>query len=471
MMDDKTINDNNAYDELLKSFSATKKTETKSNEGEVKNHGEIYFSANSPRAAAGRPVIQRTGSQQTPQTASQPASDNVQKKGAQKKGVSKGGSKKASSAKKAAKKSKKKKNGRKRLESFLMAVVIIAISVIGAFLIRTAAMACINDILAIDVSSTEFRVVLDQDMPVDDVIDMLAEKNLIKNKLFCKLFANIAGLKNKTDDSGNKKEIMYPAGTYHLSASQGLEGMLYEIRNTGVDNNVIKITFPEGYNIEQIAEKLDSNDVCSAQSFYEALVSEEIFAKYEFLSSITEKDLRYRVLEGYLYPDTYEFYIGESATSVVERFLNNFQNKWTETYAAKAKEMGYTVDEILRVASIIEKEAYDAEQMPTIASVLYNRLDSSSFPFINCDSTAQYIDNFKDKLEAEGTYANYMKVYDTYQKTGLPVGAICCPGADAIYAALYPDSTDYYYFLHDSEGNVYLAVTAEEHEANMQYLG
>lgn len=107
MMDDKTINDNNAYDELLKSFSATKKTETKSNEGEVKNHGEIYFSANSPRAAAGRPVIQRTGSQQTPQTASQPASDNVQKKG-----VSKGGSKKASSAKKAAKKSKKKKNGR-----------------------------------------------------------------------------------------------------------------------------------------------------------------------------------------------------------------------------------------------------------------------------------------------------------------------------------------------------------------------
>lgn len=470
-MDDKTINDNNAYDELLKSFSATKKTGTGNNESEVKNHGEIYFSANSHRGAKERPVIQRTPVHRTPQTVSETPADEIKRRSIQKKGVSKISGKKTSSSKIPAKNSKKKKKiGRKRLESFLMAVVIIAISVIGAFLVRTAAMACINDILAIDVSSTEFRVVLEENMLADDVIDILAEKNLIKNKLFCKIFADIAGLKDKTDDSGNKKDIIYPAGTYHLSSIQGLEGMLYEIRTSGVDTNVIKLTFPEGFNVDQIAEKLDSNDVCSAQSFYEAMVSDEIFAKYEFLSSITEKELRYRVLEGYLYPDTYEFYIGESATSVVERFLNNFQNKWTETYASKAKEMGYTVDEILRVASIIEKEAYDAEQMPIIASVLYNRLDSSSFPFINCDSTAQYIDNFKEKLEAEGTYANYMKVYDTYQKTGLPVGAICCPGADAIYAALYPESTDYYFFLHDSEGNVYLASTAEEHEANMQYL-
>mgnify|MGYP003294490630 CR=1 FL=1 len=473
-MDDKTINDNNAYDELLKSFSATKKT-TPDNSGEVKNRGEIYFSAkpHGVSASGERPVIQRTP------RASQPVSErkgadsvasSVEKKPAHKGKIAAKTSKNSASKTKPTKK-KKKKNGKKRLESFLMAIVILAISVIGAFAIRTIAMGCINDILAIDVSSTEFRVVLDKDMPVDDVIDMLSEKNLIKNKLFCKLFAAFTGLKTKEDKDGNKKDIMYPAGTYHLSASQGLEDMLLEIRTSGVDTNVIKVTFPEGYNVEQIAEKLNENDVCSAQAFYEAMVSDEIFEKFDFLSDIKEKDLRYKVLEGYLYPDTYEFYIGESATSVVERFLKNFQNKWTDTYAAKAKELGYSVDEILRVASIIEKEAFDAEQMPVIASVLYNRLDSSSFPFINCDSTAQYIDNFKDKLEAEGTYADYMKVYDTYQKTGLPIGPICCPGADAIYAALYPDSTDYYFFLHDKEGNIHLASTAEEHEANLQYLG
>ena len=473
-MDDKTINDNNAYDELLKSFSATKKT-FPDNSGEVKNHGEIYFSAKSPRASAPkeRPVIQRTpqaGTAGSSDKASAEKSSSAQKRSAAKRDV-RGKTAVKSTSKGNAPKKKKKKNGKKRLESFLMAIVILAISVIGAFAIRTVAMGCINDILAIDVSSTEFRVVLDEDMPVDDVIDMLAEKNLIKNKFFCKLFAAFTGLKTKEDKDGNKKDIMYPAGTYHLSASQGLEDMLLEIRTSGVDTNVIKVTFPEGYNVEQIAEKLNENDVCSAQAFYEAMVSDEIFEKFEFLSDIKEKDLRYKVLEGYLYPDTYEFYIGESATSVVERFLKNFQNKWTETYAAKAKELGYSVDEILRVASIIEKEAYDAEQMPVIASVLYNRLDSSSFPFINCDSTAQYIDNFKEKLEAEGTYADYMKVYDTYQKTGLPIGPICCPGADAIYAALYPDSTDYYFFLHDKEGNIHLASTADEHQANLQYLG
>ena len=128
------------------------------------------------------------------------------------------------------------------------------------------------------------------------------------------------------------------------------------------------------------------------------------------------------------------------------------------------------MDEIITVASIIEKEAFDAEQMRVIASVIYNRLNSSSFPFINCDSTAQYIEKFKDKLTAEGTYNDLLKVYDTYQKTGLPVGAICCPGADAIYSALHPESTDYYYFLHDKDGNIYLASTASEHENNLQYI-
>ena len=108
--------------------------------------------------------------------------------------------------------------------------------------------------------------------------------------------------------------------------------------------------------------------------------------------------------------------------------------------------------------------------MPVIASVLYNRLESSSFPFINCDSTAKYIENFKDSLEAQGKYADYMKVYDTYQKTGLPIGPICCPGADAVYAALHPENSDYYYFLHDGEGKIYLARTADEHQNNLQYL-
>ena len=106
-----------------------------------------------------------------------------------------------------------------------------------------------------------------------------------------------------------------------------------------------------------------------------------------------------------------------------------------------------------------------------IASIIYNRLESASFPFINCDSTSKYISAHEDELKEAGSYANLMMHYDTYQVNGLPVGPICNPGSDAIAAAISPDSTDYYYFLHDSEGRLYTARTVEEHQANQQYLG
>ncbi|MBE6790804.1 MAG: endolytic transglycosylase MltG [Ruminococcaceae bacterium] len=442
-MSDKRINGGDAYDELLSSFYSSKNdNEIKD---EVKNRGEVYFSSNTGHKKTAQP--QRR--QQTQRPVREAASNSPKKAVPQKRRM-------------------KKKNN--NMQNSILAVIVVVVVFISAFLIRIPLMGCINDILAIDVSDTDFRVVLDKDMDAFEVIDELAEKKLINNPMFCKLFAKIMSLDTKTDREGNKKTIVFPAGTYFLNSSMGVEGMLNEIRTNGMESNTVKVTFPEGFNIEQIFEKLDESGVCSAQSLHKVMDSDEFFSKFTFLSSVTEKSLRYRVLEGYLYPDTYEFYIGEAPTSVIERFLNNFEAKWSDAYSTKATELGYTVDEILTVASILEKEAFDAEQMPIIASVIYNRLESSSFPFINCDSTAQYIDNFKESLEASGQYVDLMKVYDTYQKTGLPIGPICCPGADAIHAALHPESTDYYYFCHDKEGKIYLASTDAEHQNNLQYL-
>lgn len=451
-MDDKRSRDNDAYDELLKSFSSS--TADSEKEDDIKNRGEIYFSMNAPegrKPAPDSPV-------KTERTAP-PSGNRNQKKPTP---SSNGGKKKAS---------KKKKKKQNTLQNSVIAIVLVVVVFISAFLIKVPIMGCINDILAIDVSNTDFRVVIDEDSDVFEVIDILSDKKLINNSLFCKFFAKFRNFDEKTDRNKNKHTIVYPAGTYFLNSSMGLEGMLNEIRSSGIDTNTIKLTFPEGFTIEQIIDKLDSNGVCSAASLYEAMLSDELYEKYEFLNSITEKNLRFRVLEGYLYPDTYEFYIGEAAGSVIDRFLKNFNDKWTDEYAARAKELGYTVDEIITIASVLQKEAFDDKQMPVIASVIYNRLNSSSFPFINCDSTGAYIAGFKEMLEKEGKFSDYMKVYDTYQKTGLPVGPIACPGADAIHSALYPESTDYYYFLHDKDGNIYLAYTASEHENNIaKYL-
>lgn len=454
-MDDKVKKNKDSYDELLKSFYSNSHEEKPKDE--VKNRGEIYFSANSGNrnaSSSGRKAQRPV--QQTAKRTAAPVNRPANAKSPQ-------------AGKRPTQKKRKKKNS--NLQNSILAVIIVVIVFVSAFIIRIPIMGCINDVLAIDVSDTDFRVVLDRDMDAYEVIDELGKKDLINNPMFCKLFAKLMKLDTRTDASGNRKQIVFPAGTYFLNSAMGVEGMLLEIRSNGVVSNTVKVTFPEGYNIDQIAAKLDDSGVCSAEAFFKAMENEEIFGDFEFLSSVTDKEMRYRALEGYLYPDTYEFYIGESPASVIERFLKNFENKWSDTYSSKAKELGYTIDEVITIASILEKEAFDAEQMPVIASVLYNRLESSSFPFINCDSTAKYIDNFKESLEAQGKYADYMKVYDTYQKTGLPIGAICCPGADAIYAALHPENTDYYYFLHDDEGKIYLARTADEHQNNMQYLG
>lgn len=456
-MNDKRINDNDAYDELLKSFSSTRKTDK--SQDEVRNHGEIYFSVNSPRND------NRNSQEQTQFSNDAYGGVGYSQQGSIKN--TKSASVKKTKSNTGKKKKKKKKSKRNRFEGILISLAIVVISFLSAFLIKTVAMSCIDDILAIDAPTVETRITLDKNMNAYEVIDQLAEKKLISNEWFCKRFADLRNLKEYTNDSGEIKVIVYPAGTYDLSPSMGLEGMLLEIRTSGVDVNTVKVTFPEGFSVDQIAAKLEENEVCSAKSFYEAMNNDNLYERYEFLASVTDKELRYRVLEGYLYPDTYEFYVGESASSVLERFLDNFEDKWTDEYQAKADALGYTVDEILIVASILEKEAFDAEQMPKIASIVYNRLESSSFPYINCDSTGKYIENFKDSLDAQGKLADYMKVYDTYQKTGLPVGAIGCPGADAISAALNPDNTDYYYFLHDKDGNLYTASTSSEHQSNI----
>ena len=360
---------------------------------------------------------------------------------------------------------KKKKRAMRRkshLQSLLLVTLVLAFVFVASYMLKIPIMGCVNDLLAIDRDSNEIRVVVQDGMHVDDVIDLLAEKDLIYSADFCKLAAKLLDY---------SEEDVYLEGTYQLSPDMGLEGMLKEIMASGLKQNTVTLTFPEGYTVDQIVAKLSENDVASATALYQVINGPEIRSKYEFLQTIIDSDDRYNVLEGYLYPDTYEFYIGEEPDSVIEKFLNNFQRRWTSEYDEFATEQGMTTDEIITLASILEKEAFDAQQMPLISSILYNRVRSSSFPFINCDSTKNYVEAFRQNVPTEEQFQHLAAEYDTYEKTGLPVGAICNPGADAIKAALHPDATEFYYFLHDSDGKIYVARTQEEHEANQYYLG
>lgn len=354
-----------------------------------------------------------------------------------------------------------------KLSRFALAIAIIAISsvVLCIYGIR-----CINDVLAIEVEDTAIEVEVSKGMSDADVIDVLKDNDLIKNKLFCNLFIKFFG---KGGD--------YVSGVYTLTPSMGVEKMLSTMKADITLSETVTLTFPEGWTIDQIAEKLEANEVCTAASFINTLQSVDFSEDYEFIKSIPNKEKRFRVLEGYMYPDTYEFYIGENASSVARRFLDNFQNRWTDEYAKQAKERGISLDEVITMASILQGEAASGSQMPDISSVLYNRLNRpGTFPKLECDSTKDYIKetimptlltgSTEDGLKLAGFYDNY----DTYDDDckGLPVGAIGNPGDSAIRAALYPSDTNYYYFCHNTEtGDVFYANTMSEHEANQRKAG
>ena len=337
---------------------------------------------------------------------------------------------------------------------FAFCSVVICVSV----LISSIALSCINDILAMNRSTDKISVSVNQDMNTSQVIDALADKGLIKNAWFCKLMAGFLGF----------SDTEYLTSVYALQPSYGLEKMLTTMSSSSVGTETKRLIFPEGYTIEQIFAKLEEYEVCSVESLRATAREMDFSEEFPFLKEIQNPTERYYQLEGYLYPDTYEFYVGENATSVISRFLRNFEDHWTDEYAARAAELNMSMDQILTLASIIEKEAYGTEQMYQVSSVLHNRLNDNSgaFLYLQCDSTAGYIAGIPEDVLAGDERVNFTKLYDTYQRQGLPAGPICSPGDEAIQAALYPADTDYLYFRHDVNRKIYLARTEREHNRN-----
>lgn len=353
-----------------------------------------------------------------------------------------------------------------KLSRLALAIAIIALS---SVVLCIYGINCINDVLAIDVEEATVEVEVSKGMSDSDVIDILEDNKLIKNELFCNLFIKFFG-----------KDGDYVSGVYTLTPSMGVEKMLSTMKADITLSETVTLTFPEGWTIDQIAEKLEANEVCTAASFINTLQNVDFSEEYDFIKSIPNKELRFRVLEGYMYPDTYEFYVGENASSVVRRFLDNFKNRWTDEYAKQAKERGLSLDEVIIMASILQEEAASSSQMADIASVLYNRLDRpGTFPWLNCDSTEDYLvktikPTLTSSTEDIQRYIQYRDNYDTYSEDckGLPIGAIANPGDAAIRAALKPSATNYFYFCHNIEtGKVYYANTMSEHEANMREAG
>lgn len=361
-------------------------------------------------------------------------------------------------------KSVKRKDG--LASTYIFFIVVIVVSMV----LSVYAVFCLNDVLAI--TKTNSTVTISIEEPIDninDAVDLLADNGLIKCKNFCKLFAEFRKEQVGPDYRNGVyfKDKTYEPGVYYLTGKMGIEGMLQTFQGDAATAETVTLTFPEGYTVPEIVNRLVDNEVCDKAALLSVIQTVDF--SYSLVSSIeASENVPYR-LEGYLFPDTYDFYVGESATSVVKKFLANGDTKIKEKYRKRAEELGYSMEDIIKIASIIQCEAGNEEQMKTISSIIHKRLaDQANFPLLGVDASADYITNkVGPSLSSTSSHTAdyYMDYYSTTGSSslvGLPASPICNPGIAAIEAALYPENNDYYYYFHDKDGKMYTAKTYSE---------
>lgn len=285
---------------------------------------------------------------------------------------------------------------------------------------------------------------------LSQVTDILKENNLIKNKTLFKLYARVS------DNSAKLK-----SGKYLFNQTYSNKEIVKDLSEGKIYNDGIKITVPEGSTSFEIMDILAKSKLGEVSS-YEKLINnpKEFKEKFKFLD-----DEKIKSLEGFLYPSTYYFSEKQSEKEVLEHMLETFNSKYTDELQKKQKELNKSLYEVVNLASIVEKEAVLDEDRPIIASVFYNRI-KIDMP-LQSDATIQYI--FKERKKSI-TY-NDLKIdspYNTYKVAGLPPTPIANPGIKSIEAVLYPDNTDYLYFVATIEGGNTYSKTYEEHVKNVE---
>lgn len=324
-------------------------------------------------------------------------------------------------------------------------LVISAIVLIGILILAAATLFSLylgKESKAIDPSNKEtIAVTIPAGTGTSGIAEILLENQLIDNSGVFKLQSKTKGFDGK-----------YKAGEYSLSPSMSMEEIMKLLIAGKADT--VRFTIPEGYDIKRTTEKLASEGLINADTFAKEIESGQF--DYKFMESAPAGANR---LEGYLFPETYDIYTTANEHDIINKMLSQFNSVFTDEYYARAKELNMSVNEVITLASVIEREARVSEDRPIIASVFYNRL-KIGMPLQSC-ATVQYIlGEQKAVLSIKDTKIE--SPYNTYLNPGLPPGPIASPGADSIKAALYPAETDYLYFLAKGDGTHAFSATYDQ---------
>lgn len=304
------------------------------------------------------------------------------------------------------------------------------------------------------------KIVNIEEGTINDIAKTLKDNNLIKNVSIFKVYIKLT----------NKSNLK--AGTYELSENMGVEKIVKILEEgTKYNPNEISITFKEGINIRKIATLISENtnnsydDVikkASDETFINTLIN-----KYWFLTEDIKNKNIYYSLEGYLFPDTYRFNNREVTTEEIFTKMLDEMDKKLSKYKDEINKSDLSVHEIITLASVVELEGAKATDRKGVAGVFYNRLASSAYPTLGSDATTYYA----SKIDDWSYSLTYKELNDCKNKyntrcssnTGLPIGPICNPGIESIEATIIPDKHEYYYFVADCNGKVYLTKNSTEH--------
>ncbi len=339
-----------------------------------------------------------------------------------------------------------------RTVGYMAAVLIV--SVVCAVAMWFAA----DDVLALTKPDNSITITIKDGDSLEDVAQNLKDHGLVNYKSLFVLYGKFSNAESKIS-----------SGTFELNQMFDYHALVNGMAYASETRETVTLTFPEGYSCSQIFQLLEENGVCSVAELEDAAANNDF--EMDILAELPYGDKNR--LEGYLFPDTYDFYVDDEPVRVIKKLLNNFDSKFTdEMYEAietlnedirsRMEEEGsfseaeiessmMDVYKILTVASLIEKEAGSDAERTTIASVIYNRLTTRVHELLQIDATVEYA---LGEHRAQITESDLLvdSPYNTYKYEGLPPGPIANPGISSIMAAIYPENTDYFFYALGESG-------------------
>lgn len=343
----------------------------------------------------------------------------------------------------------KRKNGYGLFGLPHLASVIIWISIIALIGVSLGHLLwiCATDVLAFgrEDKVTTITITNSDVGDIDAIADKLYNAGLIRYKQLFRFYASLSSADEKIS-----------AGTFELNTLFDYNALVKGMSASSSYRETVKVTIPEGYTCAQIFALLEEKGVCTVAE----LKAYEVQSDYWFLEG-SNADAEYP-LEGFLFPDTYNFYKGDSAQGVFRRFLARFDDIFTDELKTYVDSSKYSLYQIMTVASMIEKESAGSSENYDISSVIYNRLNNPSvYPTLDIDATIVYAQGGKsDVIDKE-----LDSPYNTYKYKGLPPSPISNPSLLSIQAALSPTDTDYYFYALDpSTGLHHFSKTYSEHQ-------